>query len=371
MKTLRYIPIIIAFIVGVLAAACSGSDDGPEGGSELTLTADKTSLSADGSDQVVFTVKYNSEDVSDSGKMHLRYTRNGGTQTDMADGTNAFSTTLPGTYVFTAVYTDGEQTLTSRNSVMIAATGEAQSYERMVLGMQFTSTGCQNCPIMSTYMKLIREQHPGLLAVASFHMNYGNYTDPMTQAISATYANKLNVKSLPQFIPNVRAEKIIGTGKGMEGILESVQQETETAPTCGVAIESSYDANGREVTVEAKVTSTAEDKYRYLIMLVEDDIQAWQLGVDGNEASAYIHNNVVRSVLSLNIYGETLNQGNALTPGAEVTVSRTKVLDNGWNPENMRVIVAILRSSDDGVTYFCDNANECALGQSADYRIKQ
>ena len=115
------------------------------------------------------------------------------------------------------------------------------------------------------------------------------------------------------------------------------------------------------MTVTGRVTSNVEESLRYHIILVEDGVKYSQAGADGE----YVHNCVVRDVLAGNKWGDKLNSSLALEEGVEVSVTKTMAVDPSWNPENMRVVFAVLNPSKD--VYVCGNVNECALGASVDY----
>ena len=63
--------------------------------------------------------------------------------------------------------------------------------------------------------------------------------------------------------------------------------------------------------------------------------------------------------------------GNPLMEGVEYTSSRTSALDDSWNTDNMRIVVASLVSEDDGMTYICANSVSCPLGGSAGYDLNE
>lgn len=343
-------------------AACSGSDNDP-GPSKLRISADKNTLTADGSDAVTFTAMYGSTDVSRSENMRLVRISDG-QETELSAGINTFTATAPGDYTFKARYRDGEITVESENSVGVTATaGTAGNYFRKLFFMQFTSVGCINCPTMSSALKVLQAERPGLLTAVSLHLQYDpNYPDPMWIRINDTYGQKFNVTGLPTAFLNLHPQ--LRMSSDMPSIEKAIETAQEEPTTCGVAIASTYDAASREVTVDVKITSDVSEVYRYLILLVEDGVPYFQLGADEEE---YTHNNVVRAILSSNVYGERLNQGAALQPGVEATARRSTTLDAAWVPANMRVIVAALTSNDGGVTFVCNNVNECPLDANADY----
>ena len=237
------------------------------------------------------------------------------------------------------------------------------SLNHKLLGMQFTSVGCQACPALSTTLKAIQTEQPGRLAIASFHMDFGGMTDPMSTAATNNYRTNIlgNFSGLPRFFYNLRkgTKEMISIKSQIE---EELQKELSNYPaSCGVAVESVYNASDRTVKITGKLTSNVTNTYRCLIYLVEDGIKYFQT----NGANDYTHNNVVRAVVSTSLNGDRFN--GEVNAGVESTMQRSYQLEPGWNVDNMRVIVSMLTTLDGGKTYTCNNVNECKLGESADY----
>ena len=350
-------PVFVSIIAAVLAS-CSG-----HGGDEasLILSADKTALQVGDGDQVTFTVKYGSEDVSSSPDMILSYTD--GTDTfSLEPGARTFSTAVPGAYTFTAAYKSGGTEFISENSVEITVAGELVSYVKKAYVMQFTSVGCSNCPTMSTNLSLLAEQYPDDFVVASYHISYDPmYPDPMVTSIGEKYRMEYEVSGIPRAHFDMHEEHVTADMQSMTAALEEAVAEE---PFCGVAIESSYDETERQLSVTAKVKANRSEVCRYLIVLVEDGIEYDQLMAP---VTPYYHNNVVRDVLTNNIYGERFNSGQPLVPGVEYSSTRSTDIPASWNTDNMRIMVAVQYEDSDGVTYLTDNANVCRFGESIDY----
>lgn len=241
-----------------------------------------------------------------------------------------------------------------------------QEFRHKLLGMQFTSIGCPNCPTLSTVIKSIQGSQPNRLVPVSFHLDY-TIADPMKIAIGDTYYKTLKGNGLPMFYLDLReGEEMTSVRSVIES--EMAKRVENYPPTCGVAISTSYDSATRKLTITPRIQSNIDSSYRYLVMLVEDGIVAEQYGVTGT----YTHNNVVRAVLSGNIYGDKFNGGATLKAGVDtpLTTVVTTTLQSNWKPENMRVVVSALSTSDNGVTYSCNNTNECGVGKSCDYALE-
>ena len=339
----------------------------PEG--TLRIFADRTRIDADGQDKVTFTVMFGSKDVSTDRNMNLIMTVDG-KETSLKYGVNTFSSTTAATYSFTArYYSDGAYY--TDNSVTVTASSVAQSvgkkdYYQKLWAMQFTAVSCTYCPLLTASLKSVTSSNPGRMVLTAFHVAFEESTMPDPMRLDGNEAFRNLVKhgdGLPLFAFNmVRSEKNIVSEEDL--IRQQMQYVMTSFPAeCGVAISTSYDRTDGEVTVTGRVTSNVEKEYRYHILLVEDGVSYPQMGAE----DGYVHDNVVRSVLSGNTFGDKLNSGVAFKEGVEVCVTRTMAVDKDWNPDRMRVVFAALNSPDGGKTIVCNNMNECALGASVDY----
>lgn len=242
-------------------------------------------------------------------------------------------------------------------------------YKQKMVAMQFTSVGCVNCPSLATTIKAVQDNQPGTIIPVAFHMDYGD-GDPMTLPESKMFYKRVAFEdeqtiSLPMLALNFRkgSQKIISQE---DKILSEMECQAENFPTSsGVAINTTYDKSSRKLEVTARFVSEVTQSAKYHIILVEDGIKYEQTGA---ETAEYTHNNVFRYISSENLKGTDLNLGNPLTPGMEYQVTKTVTLKKEWNPASMRVVAVMLTPDDAaGKNFGCNNANECAVGESVDF----
>ena len=357
--------------------ACSGNldDEGdaaeygvPEG--VLRIFADKTEIAADGVEKVTFTVVYGSSDVSDMSGMVISHER-GGVVTELPEGKHEFTSTAPGEYVFTATYDYGGKKHTDNSvKVTVRSSGSqiSSGYRQKMIAMQFTSVGCVNCPILAEALKNVQKNYPDKIIPVAFHLDY-DVEDPMTLSMNSRFYSRLSDKDdhslgLPMFAFNFRKSSQPIINEYAKIVSEMELQAELYPPVCGVAVETSYDEGSGKVQIDAKFRSDVAMDARYHIFLLEDGYEYYQAGFDGDE---YVHDNVLRYISSDNVLGSKIEQGKVLEPGREYVVSKSVKLDGSWNASKMRVVVAMLCSYDGGETYCSNNANECSIGESADY----
>lgn len=371
---------LLSFAAALVAAACSGTID-PEAGKDdnvpdedpktqvpegvLRIFADKTQISADGNEEVTFTVMFGSEDVSNAKTLQLIRKFNG-EQKYMAYGANKFSTVTAGTYEFSAKYYYSGNHVTD-NSVTIEArqffSGEEKAYARRYFGTLFTSTGCNSCPLAAKGLKKLQEENPGEIILAAFHADM-TIPDPMTIPETYEFQSQLGgFTGLPAFFWNMREESYTGGA----AFTESFNDEKAGYETfCGVSLDTAYDAESSKLDVEIGITSNTPAVFRYILILVEDGIPAVGEYAQNGQSESYIHYNAVRDVLTA-AAGEKLNDNLPFTVGVEVKATKSVSIPAGWNVENMRVIAAAMTSADGGYNWTVNNVNECRLGGSAPY----
>ena len=367
--------VISILICAFSLISCSGYVDYddpnnvPEG--VLRVFADKTTIKADGTETVTFTVRFGSKDVSHDSNMNLVYSVEGKEMT-LKPGVNVFTTTAPAEYHFKArYYSSGAHY--SDNEVVLKAVSAAQGvgkkdYYQKLWGMQFTAVSCQYCPRLTASLKTVMTEEPGRIVLTAFHVAFDEATmpDPMRLGINEEFRNIVkHSDGLPLFAFNM-VKSQTGIVDQMDLIMEQKTAMLADCPaSCGVAVAAAYDAARSEVTVTGRVTSNVSEAMRYHIILVEDGVEYAQMGTDED---TYVHDNVVRAIAAENRWGDNFNFGLPLEEGVEVSVRRTIKLDKAWNPANMRAVMVAL--SERNGQYVCNNVNECVFGSSVDYAYR-
>lgn len=343
--------------------------DVPEG--TLRIFADKTEIVADGADEVTFTIMYGSQDVSNAKTLQLIRVYEGD-EKYMSYGVNKFTTMTAGTYTFKAKYYYAGNKYTDNEVEIVAEpyqSGEERSYARNVLAAYFTSTGCTSCPSAYRGLKEVQEDNPGVVSVVAFH-EHMTISDPMRTTETDLFKSALgNFTGLPRLFWNLRpGTELIGP-KFTDSFAEEI---ASYEPECGVAINTEYDPDTRKLDIKVGVTSNLPMTYRYLVFLVEDNMDSKVLGDEYKQCGDhYVHHNVVRDVLSSSAAGAKLNDDLPLTVGVEAIAKNSVTLSENWNPDNMRVIVSAMSSTDGGVTWVANNTNECKVGESVSYEYAE
>lgn len=301
---------------GVLWTACSGNTD-ETGQRELTLSVDKNTLKADGKDAVNFVVRQAGADVTSDAVIRCM------TKGENLTGTT-FSTVEPGKYVFEASYdgqVSGQITVSAEE---IAA--KTSKFVRRICAMEFTGTWCAMCPGGLTRLNyLINSSYEGIVYMMAFHVN-GSPSDPMVIEQSSVLSNKFGLSAYPSCVVDMRGKMALSENYT---VMRSVFNESlDNYPAhCGVAIQSEY--NG-QATVTVRVTSERNSEYRLIVYAVEDGVKHQQN--DGGIYRDYMHNHVVRRLLSATVDGDKLGQ---IAVGEEISKYYTFTADEGWDVDNL------------------------------------
>lgn len=361
------------------ALSCSGTiDDGsedvvPEG--VLRIFADKTSIIADGNDDVTFRVMFGSKEVSNEKTLQIIRIFDG-EEKYMSYGVNRFSTVTAGTYRFRAKYYYGGNHVTD-NEVQIEAepyfSGEEKTYKKRFFGTLFTSTGCTSCPVAAAGLKELQQENPGLISLVSFHQDYStSMPDPMAIAETEDMKSALGgFQGLPAFFWNMRKESYTGGSQYSNVYAATLEDEDGRYDVfSGVSISTTLDKATGKLNIEAGITSNMPKAFRYLVVLVEDGITGYEQMTNSQTDVEYVHNNVARAVLT-SAHGDKMNDNLPLSVGVEVKATETITLNKDWNAENMRVVVAAMTSDDSGYTWTVNNVNECKVGESVGYLYEE
>ena len=237
-------------------------------------------------------------------------------------------------------------------------------HSQKVLAMQFTSVGCTGCPAMSEAVKVVQAENPDVLIPMSIHTDYGNVDDPMDISSASLFLRRYGVEALPEVIFNFR-ESSADVLADKYSVAAAMRKELSAGPaSCGVSIKTSYDGQAKGIKVDLGIATNVEMRFRYHIFIVEDGIKGIQYGA--SDTQNYTHDNVVRRIVSSDIYGKNLNDKRPVPAGHEAVVTERIPVEDGWNVENLRVIAAAM-VTEDGNTWTCANSNQCAVGESVDY----
>ena len=310
----KIILLVCMCCVGICWISCSGNSDDSEQ-TEVILSVDKNTLTADGKDIITFTVMHAGIDVT--ADAIIRSVMDGQT----LDG-NTFSTSKAGTYAFEASYGNYVSKLVT--VVASAVPGTPSKFVKRICAMEFTGTWCAMCPAA------------------------------MTIEQSSILSRKFAISGYPSCVVDMRGT--MGLSENYSVMRAIFNESLEEYPaSCGVAIQSQY--NG-QADVTVRITSEKDAEYRLILYAVENGLKYQQN--DGGIYRDYTHNHVVRKLLSATVDGDKLGY---IATGKESSRSYTVIMEEEWNAENLSFYALV--TDENG---YVNNLAVCkAIDGDADY----
>ncbi|MDR2918611.1 MAG: Omp28-related outer membrane protein [Tannerella sp.] len=333
----------------------------------LLLSADKSSIKADNSDKVSFTVTIDGENVTADSELYL--------WDDTKLDALSFLTDEAGSYTFYAVY-DGEKT----NEISINATYVNLVFQMQHCVIQIASTICPNCPKLTNEI----EKYTGnksIYNVVALHP-YGRICNSaLAGALASTaiqFAEIAGISSPPAGVIDLHHPFYLyptTTQSRMKDQFNLSTMARERIAETGIAIQSNVNNGNIDFTVKVKSVNTNE--YRFFAFVVEDKIIHSQRSYDENNNSIlikdYEHNNVGTYMLEGEDPLTGVNLGE-IQSGKEIT--RTYSINTSnfntkreVNLDNCRIVAYTLREI--GGKYYIDNATNCPVNGTVQYLYKK
>ena len=337
----------IGFVSSCEEPVDSPVDPVPDGQtSVLTLVPDKTSIFADGSDAVTFTVMKDEADVT--GKAQITVDGLGMTG-------NVFTASKPGRYAFKASY-DGLESETKVIEAVELVKVDSR-FEKHVAVWEFTGAWCTFCPSGYSTMNFVvsrNDHYKETVHLMAFHSDSSG-EDDLAVGETDRIMSDMNVgDGFPSFLTELRTSGGLSDGGPFKA---SLAEAFEDYPSmCGVALASSV--SGSSVKTEVRLYPELSSAWRIAVFAVEDNVKYYQK--DGSIThDEYNHRHVVRKILSSSYVGDRLGD---LKAGEEVSKTYEFELDPEWNQDNTYVYALAIDYNG-----HVNNMNICKINGESDY----
>lgn len=203
------------------------------------------------------------------------------------------------------------------------------------LAMRFTADWCGYCPLMGTAFETARATLGGSLELVSIHGSGGlEFSD------AAKLMSRFKVSGFPTGIVDARANipNYSSTSTTSQAVKDVVKETTDNFPACtGIAMKSSQtDGN---VSAEVTLYVKEADYYRVTVLLLEDNIIAYQNGA----SNTYDHDHVARVALS-DVKGDVIN---IEKDGTIWTGEYSCTIPEYCDPDNLRLLVIVEKTYGD------------------------
>lgn len=252
---------------------------------------------------------------------------------------------------------------------------------QLTLIENFTSQQCVYCPYGHDVLEALTSLRPDLAWVGVHASGMGNdsYVTDETDAVANFQATSYPTASFNRMYINntqINDQGTLAIGIGyqptyaqaaaemLSGVIDELNASIPAFAT--VAIQSTL--NGKDLNI--KVYGDAVEEFKnyvgddavVTVYLLEDGLVASQKSATGT-VSNFVHNNVLRDVVTNNVYGDAINWTGATTYQNEFNVT----LDDSWKAKNMRVVAFIGRPVTETSTIddvWVNNTNMVKVGET-------
>lgn len=245
---------------------------------------------------------------------------------------------------------------------------------QMNLIEEYTSTLCKFCPLGHQLFEKWAKSRNDLIIVANHNSGMGK-TDPMITTESDLLAMAFPTSGMPSAAFNRfynADEGAVNFPVGYDSsyhemlidqTLNPFIEQTNSIPTfAAVDLKADYNENTRQLNINVSGEAVAgfktfvgEDAV-LTVYLLEDSLVATQICPDNSFDKEYVHNHVLRDVVSNNVFGDAMNWTDETHYSNDFTVT----LDGSWNVKNMDVVAFISRpvkEESDVTDMWVNNAN--------------
>lgn len=222
--------------------------------------------------------------------------------------------------------------------------------ERCVLLEDYTGVRCVNCPNAAAEIKVLQSVYGKNLVVVGLHpMNNGltlpwnNNDEDLRTEEARVYAEYYQITDLPKGMVN-RKSGVLDDFQTWGGVIQEVLDDTATDY---VNLTASVKLSGANMQVDVsgnfKKDYAVDGDISVIAMIVEDNIQVRQSTHSGVDKE-YIHNHVLRTVISDDIWGDKVLDAKPLE-GADFAKQYTASLNEAWKTQDLAVVVTVVNAS--------------------------
>lgn len=229
---------------------------------------------------------------------------------------------------------------------------ERNHSEKVVLLEEFTGQRCVNCPDAAEIVEQLHHAHPDNFIAVGMHPSASGFTQPLGPVNLRCEAADVyfNAFGKPQEFPTAIIDRTQFNGSlllnNKQLWASYVEQELAKETPVDIAMESAYNVETRELTINYGVeyTSVVDYGVSFQLWIIENKIIAPQYihGEPGINRE-YEHNHVLRDAIN-GFWGVEL--GNDFVPTDKTEGSATYVVNEKWVPENCQVVGFVYRNSD-------------------------
>lgn len=325
----------------------------PPPGTTITVSSNKTTLFADGWDEVTFTVKnQNNVDVTGSSQIYID---------NMLYTKSTFWTSTAGTYRIKAMYNG----IASPVIDLIAQDPGPSPFSQKILVEDYTGTWCGHCPRVGIALdNYVNSGNPNCIVVA----NHGPSNDPFTFVQHQTLASNVYGSNPPVAVTGYPSVFVDRSFKWNEQTSQLNTQFTNRRPPIGLAFETLISGTNVQATAKVKFDVNTSADLKLVVYLVEDGQIYPQVNYNyfglPNPISNYEHNGILRAS-GTNLFGDMIDKASQ-TKGTIFT----KILNfnaSNFNINNCRLVGFVVVENNNYGRKGVINVQTVQAGENVDF----
>lgn len=233
----------------------------------------------------------------------------------------------------------GEYEVTVTQSAPLTADWNREFFRRTSV-IRFTATWCYNCPSMYNGICSAMEQLPDRIIPINMHSmsSEGGLSYYQVGQFEELYAIEGYPTGIANNMAKIHANRDLNQ---LVPVITGVAEEAIQSYPARTGISAQSQVNDGAIKLDISVAVKKADDYQICIFLLENGIVFSQQTYDDGEVRDYVHDYVVRDILTENIFGDPLpscGDNEIITYSIESTLPRS-VLD----PDNLSAVIAVAR----------------------------
>lgn len=336
------------------------------------LTADKTTIAADGSETVTFTVTQNDKDITSECTLWMFQGEGEPVQQDSF----TVSTTIAGELTFYATKGDNLRTNTVSLLTTVSDNTEPAQYNfrKRSLIIEITGTWCGPCSIVKAGFKSLEQEGWDDGYVGECHSSDALANNTIFNNLASRFVetNPDGSFGIPyygwNFDKKFNRSGAMNTVAAAANYIETITNSANSAPCSSGAAASYYEEEDGQLTVFSRVSIAEAGNYKVNCLLLENNIEINQTAWP--EAEQYDidnHLNVIRAMASTT--DQTVTAGAQSTESFTFTFDKSSLYNKEKDPAQSHVLIFITKE-ENGVD-IVNNVIRCEFNNTTGFEYAE
>ncbi|MGB3008096.1 MAG: Omp28-related outer membrane protein [Chitinophagaceae bacterium] len=278
---------------------------------------------------------------------------------------NSYTLTASGTYNVYATYVYNSSLLTSATVQITANPSTIINFNKRVLVEDFTGAWCGYCPRVAYAIDQLNAQTADAVPVAIHRGNAsGANVDPFNFSGAVPLESQIGLSGYPTAQLNRTTR---WTYPEPSNVQQALNLTTGTNPRLGLAMSSTTAGNNVALTVKVKFGDDFSN-LKLVVYVLEDNLIYNQTNYTtyyggGSIIYNFVHNNVLRAVLTNSILGESIT--GTTTSGSEYVKDFAYTIPAAYQSNKLHFVAFVINSSNTTV-----NVRDAAINVVQTYEIE-